>query len=188
MNAFWRAGQLCAAAILAAGLASANVIPTFTSVTGSGSLFTYSYGVDVDAFQFVVTGDELCFASVPGLTGSATAPSGWSASESPSSACPINSGVSVPNAAGSVLYIYTGSANIPSSTVIGTFTYQDTFGSATGTIAFGATSEKDSDSLPTANQGQIVGPTVSSTVPEPGTVALLGAGLLLFAFPKRRRA
>lgn len=180
---FARSGCLLAGAVLAAGLASANVIPDFSSVSGGGSLFTYSYGVSVDQFQYVVSGDQLCLSAIPGLTGTATAPTGWSATESTTMACPLNSGVTTPNVPGSVLYTYSGST-IPAGTAIGTFTFQDMLGNDTGTISFGASSVKVSDNAPTANQGEVAGP--ATLVPEPLTSALIGTGLIGLGLLRRR--
>ncbi len=179
-----KAATVLAIALVLAVAASANVVPTFVSVGGSGSLFTYTYTVAVDSFQYVVTGDQLCLADVPGLTGTATAPTGWTGVENTGSGCPISAGVTKPNVPGSVLYTYTGATTIPAGTPIGTFTFQDTIGTANSLVAFGATSVKLSDNAPTANQGEVLGP---GTVPEPGTMVILGMGLSSLIFLKRRR-
>lgn len=184
-DALRRAGILSAVALLTVGIAAANVVPTFETVSGSGGLFTYTYSVGIDQFQFVQTGDQLCLADVPGLTGTATAPTNWTATESTSSACPFNAGVTRPNVPGSVLFTYTGAPTIPAGTTIGTFTFQDTIGTSSGLIAYGATSFKVSDSQATANQGEVAGP---STVPEPASLAMLGLGLIAVFIPKRRRS
>ena len=171
------------------GLASANVIPTFVSVTGSGP-FTYTYSAELNPDQNLVMGDQFCFADVAGLTGTPTGPTAdWSASNRLSSACPINAGTTVPNVGPSVLYTYNSATTIDGPSSLGTFTFQSTIGTTTpDDIGFGATAVKNSGpsaGSATANQGNITGPT--SVVPEPEWSAmLLGLGLLAFAGIRRK--
>jgi hypothetical protein len=174
-------GLLC----LFGGLASASIIPTFTSETGGGSLFTYNYDVNLDAQQNLVNGNELCFADVFGLTGTPMAPLNWVAANNTGSACTINAGTGVPgtptNTAPSVLYSYSGpTVNGPAD--LGTFSLQSTSGT-TGLVAYGAVAQKMSNSLPTANQGDVDGP---SAVPEPEWSALLGLGLVALVGLRRK--
>ncbi len=103
-----------AAALLAAS-ASASIIPTFTGASTSGGITTYTYDVDLDSQQNLITGNQLCFADVEGLTGTPTGPNAnWTASNNMTSGCPMNAGATgtVPNVASSVLYTYIGSATI----------------------------------------------------------------------------
>jgi len=177
-------GLLC----LFGGLASASIIPTFTNETGGGSLFTYNYDVTLDSLQNLVTGNQLCFSDVSGLTGTPTAPSGWTAANNTSSACPINSGTGVSgtptNTAPSVLYTYTGTTTVAGPSDLGTFSLQSSTGSE-GLVAYGAVAQKISNSLPTANQGDVDGP---SAVPEPEWSALFGLGLVALAGLRRKYA
>jgi|SRR5579864_1207656 uncharacterized protein affecting Mg2+/Co2+ transport len=178
-------GLLC----LFGGLASASIIPTFTNETGGGSLFTYNYSVTLDSLQNLVTGNQLCFSDVFGLTGTPTAPTDWNATNNTSSACPINSGTGVSgtptNTAPSVLYTYTGTTTVngaPSGKSLGTFSLQSSSGTE-GLVAYGAIAQKASNSLATTNQGDVVGP---SPVPEPEWSALLGLGLVALAGLRRK--
>ena len=153
-----------------------------------GSLFTYNYDVTLDSLQNLVTGNQLCFSDVSGLTGTPTAPSGWTAANNTSSACPINSGTGVSgtptNTAPSVLYTYTGTTTVAGPSDLGTFSLQSSTGSE-GLVAYGAVAQKISNSLPTANQGDVDGP---SAVPEPEWSALFGLGLVALAGLRRKYA
>ena len=136
-------GLLC----LFGGLAPASIIPTFTNETGGGSLFTYNYDVNLDSLQNLVSGNQLCFADVFGLTGTPTASLNWTAANNTSSACPINAGTGAPgtptNTAPSVLYTYSGpTINGPAD--LGTFSLQSTSGT-TGLVAYGAVAQKMSN-------------------------------------------
>jgi hypothetical protein len=170
-------GLLC----LSAGLASASIIPTFTTETGSASLFTFDYSVSLDSLQTLITGNELCFTNVAGLTGAPTAPTGWTATDE-TSGCPINAGTTVPNVGPSVLYTYTASTTVVGAATLGTFTFQSTDGGQ-GLVGYGAVAQKTSNGLITANQGDAVGPAV---VPEPTTWLLLFSGIAATAAVKRR--
>ncbi len=177
-------GLLC----LLGGLASASIIPTFTSQTGGGSLFTYNYTAALDSLQTLVTGNQLCFADIFGLTGSPSAPIDWTAVNRPGLACPINAGTGSPaNVAPSVLYTYTGSATVDGPAPLGNFSFQSTGGSE-GLVAYGAVAQKTSDGKATANQGTVLGPAATPPVPEPQWSALLlGLGILAFAGVRRKR-
>lgn len=181
-------------ACLFGGLASASIIPTFTNVTGSGP-FTYNYSATLSPDQNLISGSQLCFSDVSGLTGTPTAPTNWSATNQLSSACPIASGVgtTVANDAPSVLYTYSGpTVSGPSSTTstpLGNFAFQSTSGDATTEIGFGATAQKATGpeaGTPTANQGETLGPTPFSAVPEPEWTAFLGLGLVALAGLRRK--
>jgi len=166
--------------------ASANITPTLIagSPTGSGP-YTWSYDVVLDSQQNLISGSQLCLADIFGLTGTPTAPSGWTAVNQTASNCPIDAGVGIPNNAASVLYTYSGSTVVGTNQSLGTFTYQSLNGTE-GLIAYGATAQKQSNSQPTANQGNVAGAT--SAVPEPTTTAMVGIGLGLMALARRRLA
>ena len=182
--------------LLTMGVASANITPTFVTDTGPvAGLFTYMYSVSLDTAQNLIPGSELCFSDVFGLAGTPTAPTSWSATNQPSSACPINSGtIPSENVSPSVLYVYSGAQVLGSSNgglavPLGTFTFQSTnAASSTALMGYGATAQKASNNAPTANQGATNGPqATSAAVPEPGTFLLLGAGLLLSVKMRFRR-
>jgi hypothetical protein len=168
--------------ILTGGLASANIIPTFSGESGGGGLFTFDYTAALDPQQNLVTGGELCFADVVGLTGTPTAPSGWIAANQVNSVCPILAGVSVPNDLPSVLYTYSGATTVYGPADLGTFTLQSTVGSQ-GEIAYGAMAQNKSNLTLTANQGEDIGP---SPIPEPSSMLLLIPALAVMALAKRQ--
>jgi len=175
------------AALLAVS-ASASIIPTFTSLSTTAGVTTYSYDVMLDSLQNVITGNELCIAGLTGLTGTPTAPTGWTAVNNPTTACPIAAGTSSPNIAQSVLYTYTAAATISGAVDLGTFTIQST-NSAIGVLndAYGAVAQKKSPLSVSANQGELNGP-INATLgtPEPATLSLLGASLVVLGLMKRR--
>jgi len=164
--------------------AYANIEPTFTSATTVAGITTYSYDVQVDAFQNLITGNELCIAGLTGLTGTPSAPAGWTAADA-AGACPIAAGTTSPNVGPSVLYTYIASLTISGAADLGTFTYQST-NSTVGVLndAFGATAQKKNPLSAAANQGELNGP--ASTVPEPANLSLFAAGLVGLGLLRRR--
>lgn len=174
------------AALAAAANASASIIPTFIAATTAAGVTTYSYDVNLDAQQNLITGSQLCFAGIGGLTGTPTAVAGWTAADS-SGACPLNAvGTTTPNTGGSVLYTYTAAPTIsgpPLGVDLGTFTFQSTVPFGTGNIAYGAVAQKASDLSMSANQGEVNGPVAT---PEPATLSFLGASLVGLGLMKRR--
>jgi len=159
------------------GLASANIIPTLSGTSSTAGVTTYSYALALSAGEDVITGSEFCFANIDGLTGSATAPTGWTATQSTTSGCPgVTAGVVAPNDADSVLFTYSGST-IVGAAALGTFSFKSTDSStATLNIAYGADTEGTNPTGPDHNQGDVDGP--ANSTPEPATLGLIGGSLL----------
>lgn len=166
-----------------ASSASGSIIPTSTGTSTTAGITTFSYDVQLDSMQNAITGSELCIADIAGLTGTPTAPTGWSASNL-AGACPINAGVTDPNNAPSVFYMYTAAPTISGPMDLGTFTFQSIF-SAVGTAndAYGAIAQKKNPLSIAANQGEVNGPLA---IPEPATLSLFAASLVGVGLLKRR--
>ncbi len=173
-------------AALMAGGASASIIPTLTGTSSSAGITTYSYDVQLDGMQNLITGNELCLADVAGLTGTPTAPAGWTAVDNLSGNCPIATGVTAPNNAPTVLYTYTAAASVSGPMDLGAFTLQSTIANVgTSNLAYGAIAQKKAPLSPAANQGEVNGPLA---IPEPGSFALFGASLLGLGWLRRRES
>jgi hypothetical protein len=158
------------------GLASANIMPTLTGTSTSLGVTTFSYSLALSAGENVQTGSVFCFSDIEGLTGTESAPAGWTVTTSTSGGCSIPAGITAPNDADSVTYTYTGTT-IDGAAALGTFTIQST-DSAVGAlmVAYGAATEAVNPPGPDRNQGDVDGPVAAN--PEPATLSLIGGSLL----------
>jgi hypothetical protein len=176
--------------LLASSVASASIIPTFVNESpAGGGLFNFTYNVTLNPLENLITGSQLCFADIAGLAGTPTGPAVWNASNLATS-CPIPAGVTAPNAAPAVLFTYTGPTVLGSSNggmlvPLGMFTFQSTDSGTSGIIAYGAMDQTAANGASAANQGQATGPSAASAAPEPGTLILVGSGLLLVGLSRR---
>jgi hypothetical protein len=188
--------------------ARADIIVTFVSVSGPvAGEFTWTYDATLGPneetqetdgggpFPTLFTLYDL-FGLVPG---SETQPSGWTPSEQLTGVTPP--GVSpIPPDDPTVLNItwnYSGTPSVTddgtTSTDFGHFTFKSTFGGTSSLIAFTQQATKNNPTKPDddtriAGLGEIVGPAVSTTVPEPCSLLMLGSGLLGFAgFAKKKQ-
>jgi hypothetical protein len=173
-------------ALALCGVASAAIIPSLPVVSTMLGVSTYSYTLTLSVGEEVVSGDDFCFADVLGLTGTPTAPTGWTATDQPSSACPHIAGVVNPNSAASVLYSYTGSTPITAAGSLGVFTFQSTITTeGTDNIAYGAfTDSPGNDTGPIEDVGDADGP--ESSTPEPASLGLMGGSLIGLGLLSRR--
>jgi hypothetical protein len=169
------------------GFARANIIPTLTGTATSLGVTTFSYSFALSAGENVQTGNTFCFADIEGLTGTESAPAGWTATTSTSGGCSIPAGITAPNAADSVTYTYTGTT-IDGAAALGTFTIQSTdSGVGALKVAYGTSTEAVNPPGPDRNQGDVDGPVAAS--PEPTTLSLLmGGGLLGLGLLRRKNA
>jgi hypothetical protein len=164
-------------ALALCGLASASIIPSSPTTASSLGVTTYSYTLSLSANEQIITGDTFCFADVLDLTGTPTAPTGWTATDEPSSACPHTAGITNGNNAPAVLYTYTGGTTITATGSLGTFTFQSTLsGVGTNNIGWGAFTDSTNDTGPILDAGDADGPTSSS--PEPVSFGLMGGSLI----------
>ena len=123
------------------GLASANIIPTLTGTATLLGVTTFFYSLALSAGENVQTGNTFCFSNIEGLTGTESAPTGWTATTSTSGGCSIPAGITTPNDADSVTYTYTGTT-IDGAAALGTFTIQSTdSGVGALMVAYGTSTE-----------------------------------------------
>ena len=167
------------------GVASANVTPTLDSVLPSGSDWKWTYKVEVDAVQQVMTDDYFTIYDFAGYTGVHSEPAGWSLVTSLMGATP---GTVIPADDGGILNL----------------TWKRTGGTLTGPMPLGyfwanssysehvqdnftGLAHRISDGTQIANIGTV---DVPSGTPEPCSMALLGAGAfpLLRGLRRRRTA
>ena len=193
----------------------AELIPTLSTVTGSGS-FVFTYSVTVNTAQRVNTG------AIPGISvntgvgvmgstyasfftiydfggfvaGSNTQPAGWSfqslagnVGSTPSSTVPTDS-ASVPN----LTWFWTGGvAPPPPGTVAGLFSATSTLGNQLVLHNFASAATQNAtdatDGTAVSTVGSVATPAANpSQVPEPATLLLLGSGLAGLAGWRRWRA
>jgi PEP-CTERM motif len=193
-----RTSLICLLA-LAPVVASANIIPTGTSITGSGP-FTWTYSLQLSEDQDVQSGlapsgnpvphTNLSFGSFLTLydfdgyiAGSCTGPAGWSCSIQDTGYTPDdvqpNDNPSIAN----LTWVYTTGATQsgqPGGLDLGLFSADSTYGisspvsySSRGIKNNGASAGTIAD-----NVGTTQGP-VALSVPEPGSLALAGLALVM---------
>jgi hypothetical protein len=182
--------------------ATADVIPTWVSTTpAGGGLFTWTYDVNLTLDQKLVGGlsGSLPASVSPGNTtyagfftiydfagfnGVWTAPAGWvfisqASGPTPSDVVPSDS-ASYSN----LTFAYTGSTTLTGPQDLGTFTAQSSYSiPTTGTFtarAFRSTGTQIGSVVDN------IGVTTVPNVPEPATMALIGAGLLGLGLLRRR--
>ena len=180
-------GLILGATILTA---RADIIPTLSSVTPTGSNFSWNYNSNLTVDQQINTGNFFTIYDFGNfVSGSNTQPAGWTFS---SSLVGINPSLVTPTDNGSVLnltWTYTGSTPITALGSLGTFSVV-TNTNQLGTSDFAAAATRSTG----PNQGTEVDNVGACSVPVPEMSALLpilsvcGAGLLSLmpSFLRRR--
>jgi MYXO-CTERM domain-containing protein len=181
----WLRGMFSVGLLAASiGVASANITPTLDSVTPSGSDFKWTYKVEVDAVQKVLTGDYFTIYDFAGFTGAAGAPAGWALLTAPLGSTP---GSVLPDDDGGLLnltWTRTG-GTVTGPEDLGLFWANSAYSEIT-TDNFTGSAHRVSNGSGIANIGTV---DVPSGTPEPCSMALLGLGALpLLRGMRRRRA
>jgi hypothetical protein len=176
--------------------ARADIIPTFTGVTPSGSNTVWNYTIDITSGQNVTTGDFFTIYDFgPFITGTAVQPSGWTLSSSlvgitPSQTLPPDDPTLL-----NLTWTYTGTTIVgtglgPFSVTIAGVT-PSPVPIRTSHFAAEATQIVGSDKID--NVGQISVPVLGTTVPEASTFSLfisasglLGVGWIISRLRKRQ--
>jgi hypothetical protein len=183
---------LCFASVwlVFAGLATADVVPTLTGVTGS-SPFTYEYsisfgpGINLDSTapfdQFFTIYD---FA---GFNGVQSAPAGWTFVASPGLTPPrvnVVDNPTVPN----LTWKYVSSPVIAGPTIVGSFAAQSTLGPlfTGGTFASQGTNATATESVENVGSVSVPSTLQEGPIPEPATGLLFGFGLVALSLVSRR--
>jgi hypothetical protein len=164
------------------GVASANITPTLDSVTPAGSDFKWTYKVELDQVQQVLTGDYFTIYDFAGYTGVNTTPAGWSLTTALTGTTPATV---LPADDGGILnltWTRTG-GTLLGPQVLGYFSANSPY-SQKVQDSFTGSAHKIVDSSVIANVGSV---DVPSATPEPCSMALLGAGALPLLRGLRRR-
>jgi PEP-CTERM motif len=168
------------AAVLAAQLASADIIPTLDSVTPNGINFNWNYQVNVTLDQNVLTGNYFTIYDFGPILAS-TIPTGWALTTSTTGTTPAQV-VPIDSALLNLTLTRTGGL-VAGPSSLGIFTFVSSSG-AMGVSDFAALATRSTGpqiGSPIANIGSITTPIPSgqdTATPEPATFALIGLGLL----------
>jgi hypothetical protein len=188
--------------------ASANIIPTNTSITGSGP-FLWTYNLQLSDDQDVQSGlppsspsvphDNLSFGSFLTIydfggyvAGSCGGPTGWTCTAQAMGYTPDDTLPSDDATLMNLTWVYTSGATIngtPGNVDLGSFFAQSIYDSVhlVSYTARGVKNRGASAGTIADNVGSVAAP-MALNVPEPGSLALAGLGLMAAVTSLRRRA
>lgn len=199
--------SLICLAVLAPAFAMANIIPTGTTITGTGP-YVWSYNLQLSQDQNAVPGLTPAAPTVPHLVltfgsmftiydfdgyvdGSCNGPSGWACTAqnigfTPDDVVPVDNPGIV-----NLTWVYTSGPVLsgdPGGYNLGNFSAQSVYDTRT-TVSYAGRGVRN-DGFQTGTVGDNVGLTVGpgSSIPEPGTLALAGLSLLGLGLVRRRRS
>ena len=192
-----------------AGVASANIIPTNSSVTGTGP-YTWNYAVTLSSDQNAVAGpapttNPVGAANTTGafftlydfagyVAGSCAGPAGWTCTAQAVGFTPFDVNPADNASLLNITWNYTTGATIVggngtgSGVELGNFSAQSTFNIVTA-ISYAARAIKNNGAFSGStadNVGTTSGPI--SPVPEPISMALAGIGLVAIGIARKRRS
>jgi hypothetical protein len=181
----------------AAASANANYLVQLSSNGGVAGAYIYTYTVALDSFQRVDPGNIGStglgsffsihdFGPVTSISETGLLLTDYSFSEPMLSPHAFVQGAPDSASIANIQAFYTGSAPIAASAVLGTFTVTSTLAPVFGVVLYEAQALKSgglTDGQPAGNTTSTVAPLA---VPEPASLALLGAGMAGIGWVRRR--
>jgi len=180
--------------VVLSGAASASVIPYETSISAPVSgVYTWNYSVSVASDETLTSSGAVTHSNPPGtfftiydiggyVTGSASAPTGWSVSVQLLGMTPSGANVTDNASLENVTWTYTGS-NVAGPTVISGFSFKSTYGSIISG-QFSAQSMNNISGGVDDQEGPVNVP--DPPAPEPASFGLMGGSLIGLGMISRR--